>query len=393
MTTRLDHLECAACGGRHDAYRLQGRCDCGGTLLARYDLADLDLASIRRRAPGMWRYRELLPVAGDPVSLGEPATPLIACGRLSERWGVEIFVKDDSGLAGGTFKARGAAVGLSRAKELGAQRLVLPSAGNAGGAWSLYGARAGLPVTVTMARTAPAANQTEVVLAGGDLVLVDGTIADAAATARDLAREGGAFLAATFSEPYRLEGKKTTWLEVFDALGDGDRMRLPRTIVTPVGGGVAAVAAAKVAEEIRAAGWTDDPPPMIVGVQAAKCAPIARAFDSGATEVAAADCEDDLTIAAGLRVPAPSEGALVLARIRESGGEVVAVDDEDIVAALADLAHTEGIFACPEGAAAVAGATALAAAGELEGPAVVYNTGAGAKYTAELPADQILEMR
>jgi len=341
----------------------------------------------------MWRYRELLPVAGTPVSLGEPESPLVSCRRLSERWGVDIHVKDDSGLAGGTFKARGAAVGLSRAAELGAERLVLPSAGNAGGAWSLYGARAGLPVTVTMARTAPVANQTEVVVAGGELVLVDGTIADAAAKARAIARERGAFLAATFSEPYRLEGKKTAWLEVFDALGDDDGMRLPRTIVAPVGGGVAAVAAIKAAAEVRSAGWTDDPLPMIVGVQAAQCAPIARAFDLGETEVASADCEDDLTIAAGLRVPAPSEGALVLARIRESGGEVIAVDDDDIVAAMADLAASEGVWCCPEGAAAVAGATALAAAGELDGPVVVYNTGAGAKYTADLPAEQLMEMR
>ena len=362
-------------------------------MLARYDLDGLDLGAIRRRPPGMWRYRELLPVAGDPVSLGEPATPLVACRRLSERWGVEIYVKDDSGLAGGTFKARGAAAGLSRAAELGAERLVLPSAGNAGAAWALYGARAGLPVTVTMARTAPVANQTEVVVAGGRLVLVDGTIADAASAAREIAGKEGAFLAATFSEPYRLEGKKTTWLEVFDALGDDTAMRFPRTIVTPVGGGVAAVAAAKVAAEVRSTGWTDDRPPMIVGVQASKCAPIARAFDSGATEVTAVDCEEDLTVAAGLRVPAPSEGALVLARVRESDGEVVAVDDDDIIAALADLAASEGIFACPEGAAAVAGATALAAAGELEGPVVIFNTGAGAKYTGELPSEQLLAMR
>ncbi len=330
---------------------------------------------------------------GEPVSLGEPATPLVPCRRLSERWGLEMYVKDDSGLAGGTFKARGAAVGVSRAVELGAKRLVLPSAGNAGGAWSLYGARAGLPVTVTMAETAPAANQTEVTLAGGELVLIDGTIADAARAAREIASEQDAFLAATFSEPYRLEGKKSAWLEVFDELGGTSDMRIPRTIVAPVGGGVAAVAAVKAAEEARAAGWTDDDPPVIVGVQAAKCAPIARAFDRGEIEVAPVDCEDDLTIAAGLRVPAPSEGALVLARIRESGGEVIAVDDDDILAAMGDLASSEGVFACPEGAAAMAGATAIAAVGELEGPVVVYNTGAGAKYTAELPVGVVRASR
>lgn len=331
----------------------------------------------------MWRYRELLPVRGDPVSLGEPETALLFLPRLSERWGCEAYLKDDGGLAGGTFKARGAAAGLSRAVELGAAEVVMPSAGNAGGAWSLYAARAGLPITVTMARTAPAANQAEVRCAGGRLVLVDGTIADAGFRAVEIARSRGAFLATTFSEPYRLEGKKSCWLEVFDRLGTGARMGFPRTIVLPVGGGVAAVAAAKGAEEVAAAGWGDDDPPAIVGVQAAGCAPVVKAYETGADTVQAWERRPE-TIAAGLRVPHPPEGALLLRSVRDSGGTMIGVEEDDILAAITALASCEGVFACPEGAAAVAAAERLAGTGRLEGPVVVYNTGAGAKYATEL---------
>jgi threonine synthase len=377
--TRLSHLECARCARVHDAEQLHNRCECGGTLFARYDLAPLDFAAVAARPPGMWRYRELLPVRTDPVCLGEVQTPLLFAPGLSARWGAEVFVKDDGPLPGGTFKARGAAVGVSRATELGVRRVVLPSAGNAGGAWSLYAARARIEAIVTMARTAPRVNQTEVVIAGGRLELVAGTIADAGRRAEAIAVETGAFLSATFSEPYRVEGKKAAWLEVFDQLGDGREMRLPATIITPVGGGVAAVAATKAAAEVRALGWTSDDRPAIVGVQAAGCAPLVRAFESGADEV---EPWTDVapTAAAGLRVPAPSEGSLVLETIRATAGTMVAVSEDDIRAAVGTLATTEGIYACPEGAATVAAGDQLAKSGDLNGPVVLYNTGAGAKY-------------
>jgi threonine synthase len=327
----------------------------------------------------MWRYRELLPLAGEPLSLGHPQTPLLFAARLSDRWGVEVYVKDDGPLPGGTFKSRGAAVGLSRALDLGADSFVLPSAGNAGGAWALYAARAGVPITVTMARSAPETNRNEAVVAGGEVVVVDGTLTDAAVEARSIAHSTGAFLCATFAEPYRIEGKKTAWLEVFDQLGDGPAMSFPRTIVAPVGGGVALWAAAKAAEEVRAFGWCSDAPPRLVGVQAALCAPIAHAFETGAADVAEWS-EGELTVAAGLRVPAPSEGSEILARVRASGGQMIAVLEEEIAGAVTDLASSEGIWACPEGGVAVAGAARLAAAGALEGPVVIYNTGTGAKY-------------
>ena len=379
VRSRLSHLECSRCGRDHDAARLQQRCECGGALLARYDLAGVDLEEVRSRPPGLWRYRELLPVRRQPVTLGEHETPLLALPRLSERWGVEAYVKHEVPLPGATFKARGAAVGLSCAVERGARAVVVPSAGNAGGAWSLYAARARVPITVTLARTAPRANRIEVRAAGGELVLVEGTVAHAGRRAQELAREQGAFLAVPFTEPYRVEGKKACWLEVFDRLGDDRGMRFPRTIVLPVGGGVATIAAAKAIAEIAALGWCADDPPALVGAQAADCAPVVRAFESDADDVAAWPGEPT-TLAAGMRVPCPPEGAMLLDAVRSSGGTMVAVEEDAIVAALRDLASTEGVFTCPEGATALAAADRLARAGKLEGPVVVYSTGAGTKY-------------
>ena len=383
MSSRLTHLECSRCGREHDAEVVQQRCECGGALLARYDLSPIDLAQVRSRPGGTWRYRELLPVRGEPVSLGEPQTTLLLAPRLSERWGTEVWVKDEGTLPGGTFKARGASVGLSRAAELGIKKVVMPTAGNAGGTWSLYAFRAGVRLTVVMASTAPTANQAEVRLAGAKLVLVNGSIADAGERAKAIAGDTESFLAATFSEPYRIEGKKSAWLELFDELGTDEKMVFPRTIVMPVGGGVAAWAAAKAAEEVSALGWASGDAPVLVGTQAANCAPIVRAYDEGRDEVAPWE-GDPMTIAAGLRVPAPVEGTKVLEQIRRSGGSMVAVSEEEIVEGVKTLASNEGIFACPEGATTVVAAERLARAGRLEGPVVLYNTGTGAKYIGSL---------
>jgi threonine synthase len=364
---------------------LHNRCECGGTLLVRYDLTSaVDLTRVRERPGGMWRYRELLPLEGDPLSLGETETPLIFLPRISERLGVETYLKDEAPLPSGTFKARGAAVALSRLLELGVESVVMPSAGNAGGAWALYAARAGVPITVTMARTAPVMNQIETRLAGAELILVDGSIADAGAKAKEIAAATGAYLASTFNEPYRVEGKKTAWLEVFDALGratGSGKMSMPGSIVTSVGGGVAAVAASKAAAEVTALGWTDDPVLQIVGVQAADCAPVVRAFEAGADETEPW-AEMPVTIAAGLRVPAPSEGYLVLRSVRSSDGAMATVTEDEIRAAIATLASTEGLLVCPEGATTLVAAERLAAT--LRPPVVLYNTGAGIKYLGML---------
>ena len=376
-------LVCARCETSHDGGRLQARCTCGGTLLARYGAVEVSLHEVVARPPELWRYRELLPLDGDPVSLGEIETPLIPARRLSERFGVEILIKDDSPLPGGTFKARGAAVALSRAVELGVRSIVMPSAGNAGGAWALYAARAGIDITVTMARSAPIANQREVEIAGGKLELVDGTIADAGKRAKEIAADTDAFLAATFNEPYRVEGKKTAWLETFSQLGDGTSMRLPGTIVLPVGGGVAAVAAYKAAIEVVENGWADDGLPKLIGVQPDDCAPIVRAFERGETAVLPWEGEPT-TIAAGLRVPAPGEGDLVLDRVRRSGGTMVSVSEAEIRSAVGEMAAAEGLFACPEGAATLAALGRPEVLEQLEGSVVLYNTGAGIKYLEAL---------
>jgi threonine synthase len=380
MSSRLVNLRCARCERTLDAFSLQNRCECGGTLIPRYDLeALISLSEVRSRPPGPWRYEELLPLQSAPVSLGEVETPLLFCERLSDRFGVETWIKDDAPLPGATFKARGACVGLSRALELGVKRIVMPSAGNAGGAWSLYAARAGVEITVTMSKGAPDFNKAEVTLAGGHLVLVDGTIADAGARAAEIAERTGAWLATTFNEPYRVDGKKTAWLELFDRLGDESSMRMPGTVVLPVGGGVAAIALAKAAREVKELGWANGPAPAIVGVQSADCAPIVRAFETGADEVEPWESEPTSS-AAGLRVPAPSEGWLVLKEIRASEGSMQAASEADIRAAIGDLASSEGIFACPEGAATLVAAERLARSGDLRGPVVLYNTGSGAKY-------------
>ncbi len=383
LATRQTHLECARCGRVHDRDELHNRCECGGTLLARYELTGVDLNAVRRRPPGMWRYEELLPLEGTPVSLGEVETPFVGLSRISDRYGVEVLLKDDGPLPSGTFKARGAAVGLSRALELGAKELVLPSAGNAGGAWALYAAKAGVPITVTMAKSAPQMNQSETRFAGATLELVDGSIADAGAHARQIASETGAYLAATFNEPFRVEGKKTAWLEVFDQMGGPEAMRFPGTIITSVGGGVAAVAAHKAAEEVAALGWASGPAPAIVGVQSDDCAPIVEAFENGDDEVAPWP-HPTTTIAAGLRVPAPSEGYLVLRSVRESGGKMLAVAEDKIRDAVHELASSEGVFVCPEGATALLALDKLAKDGDLRGPVVLYNTGAGIKYLSML---------
>lgn len=364
---------------RHDADVLQGRCGCGGTLLCRYDLSRVPkLADIRALERGLARYGSLLPLRAPAPSLGESETPLLALPKLSERWGIEVLVKDDGPMPGGTFKARGAAIGLGRAVELGISDVVMPSAGNAGGAWSLYAARLGVALTVTMSITAPLANQAEVAIAGARLVLVDGSIADAGKRAVAIAAETGAFLAATFYEPYRLEGKKSAWLELFDQMGDESSMRMPSEIVLPVGGGVAAIAAAKAAEEVTAARWAVGESPRLVGVQTTDCDPITRAFEAGAEDVSPWDGHPS-SIAAGLRVPAPVEGRLVLKTVRASGGVMASVTEDEIRCGMRTLAE-EGVLAGPEGAATVAAAERLVADGALVGPVVLYNTGSGYKY-------------
>jgi len=386
----LTGLACSRCAERYDADRVQGLCRCGSPLLARYDLAAVrsavDPARIASRPPDLWRYAELLPVraAAHRVSLGEGMTPLLPLPRLGARYGVPgLLVKDEGALPTGSFKARGAAVGVSRARELGIRALALPTNGNAGGAWASYAARAGLAATVVMPVDAPPITRAECVLAGADLYLVRGVIADAGRMVHRAAVAHGWFEAATLKEPYRVEGKKTMGLELIEQLG----WRVPDVIVYPTGGGVGLIGIAKALAELRELGWIDDRLPRLVVAQAAGCAPIVTAFAAGAED--AAPWPDPHTVAYGLNVAAPLGARQVLAALRDTDGTAVAVTDADALAAQADCARAEGLLVCPEGGAALDAVRQLRATGWLnpDDEVVVLNTGTGLKYPEVLCID------
>ena len=380
----LTGLQCPECGEEFEADVVQTVCEsCDSPLFARYDLAQTARALSRERVSarpaGLWRWAELLPVRdpGKRFTLGEGDTPLLPLRRIGERLGLKrLYVKDEGVNPTGTFKARGMAVALSRAIELGTEEAVTPTAGNAGGALANYAARAGIPAHVYMPRDAPASNQAEVLAAGSDLQLVEGTIEDAGREAAAEASSRGWTNFSTFREPYRVEGKKTMGLELADDFG----WELPEVVIYPTGGGTGLVGMWKAFEELEELGWVDSRRPRMVSVQSEACAPIVDAMRSGADRVVAA--KSDPTRAPGLRVAKPYADRLILRAIRESGGSAVAVSEEQIAASEAELARAEGIFACPEGAATLAGLEKLVQSGEVEPDerVVLFNTGTGLKY-------------
>jgi threonine synthase len=390
VQSALTDLACSRCDERYDADQLQGLCQCGGPLLARYDLAvvqaTVDPAAIAARPPDLWRYAELLPVRSPEhrVSLGEGMTPLQPLPRLGAAYGVPgLLVKDEGALPTGSFKARGAAVGVSRARELGVRALALPTNGNAGGAWASYAARAGLAATVVMPVDAPPVTRAECVLAGADLYLVRGVIGDAGRIVHRAAARAGWFEAATLKEPYRVEGKKTMGLELVEQLG----WRVPDVIVYPTGGGVGLIGLAKALAELRALGWIGDRLPRLVAAQAEGCAPIVAAFAAGEEDVV--PWPDPHTVAYGLNVAAPLGARLVLAALRATAGTAVAVSDAEALAAQADCARAEGLLVCPEGGAALHAVRRLRAEGWIDAgdEVVVLNTGTGLKYPEVFAVD------
>jgi threonine synthase len=382
----LSHLECARCARSYDAGQLQGTCACGSPLLARYDLAQAASlagpAAISARPPTLWRYHELLPVGREEavVSLGEGMTPLLPLPRLGQKLGLpRLLLKDEGSLPTASFKARGAAAGVSRAAELGAAGVAMPTNGNAGAAWAAFSARAGLPCLIAMPEDAPLITRSECRAAGATVMVVPGLIGDAAVVvAAELAGRPGWQDVSTLREPYRLEGKKTIGFEIADQLG----WRTPDVILCPVGGGVALIGIWKALTELVQLGWIgrDRPLPRLVAVQAAGCAPVVAAFEQGADVTS--PWPDAATVAFGLTVPAPLGGFLVLAAVRATGGTAIAVTDDELLAAQALLARTEGAWICPEGAACVAAAGQLRESGWLTDTdeVVVLNTGAGLNY-------------
>ncbi len=383
MNTFLTHLECSLCGKTYDADRLWQTCpDCGRPLLARYDL-DAARRLGRERLigpePSLWRYRALLPVRDTAhiVTLGEGFTPLLPARRLGTELGMpHLYIKEESLNPTGSFKARGLAVAVSRARELGVRELVIPSAGNAAGAAAAYAACAGLRLHVFMPRDVPAPFLAECRALGAEVTLIDGLITDCGREARKLAQEHGWFDLSTLKEPYRLEGKKTMGYELAEQMG----WDLPDVIIYPTGGGTGLVGMWKAFEEMAELGWIGDRRPRMVTVQSTGCAPIVRAFHAG--EEFAAPWEDAQTVAAGLRVPAAVGDFLILRALRASGGTAVAVPDGALLEGQKWLGRTEGIFTCPEGGATLAALKILLDEGWIDpGERVVlFNTGSGLKY-------------
>jgi threonine synthase len=379
----VTHLESAIDGTRLPHDRLQTMHD-GRPLWVRYDLdevaAVMDRATVASRPPTMWRYHELLPVDRDEnvVTLGEGMTPLLKCARLGQALGLRnLWMKDESQLPTGSFKARGLAMAVSRAKELGARRLAIPTAGNAGGALAAYAARAGMEAWVFMPKDTPVVNQAEAANHGARAFLVDGLINDCAA----IVREGTAvmewFDVSTLKEPYRIEGKKTMGLELAEQFG----WSLPEVIFYPTGGGTGLIGMWKAFAELDAIGWlADDAKPRMISCQAAGCAPIAKAWEAG--ERFAPVFPDASTAASGIRVPAAVGDFMIIDAVNESGGQARAAEEERLLSWARRAAELEGISVCPETGACLAVLEDMVAEGAVhpDERVVVFNTGAAQKY-------------
>jgi threonine synthase len=381
--TYATHLECSATGQRYDIAQLQGLSEVKKPLLARYDLASLARevrrAAITQRPAGLWRWRELLPVP-DPayvVSLGEVETPLVPLTRSERPTGFRPpVVKDEGRLPTGSFKARGLSVAVSMAKSFGVRRVAIPTNGNAGAAMAAYAVSAGMEAFCFCPEDTPEINLSEMALQGATVWRVNGLINDCAKLVERGKPQFSWFDMSTLKEPYRIEGKKTMGLE----LAIQSDWRLPDVVFYPTGGGTGLIGMWKAWQELKALGWISGPVPRLVAVQSTGCAPIVRAFESGATS--AAFWENAHTIASGIRVPAALGDFLILAALRESGGFALAVTDADIQAARAHVGMRDGLLLSPEGAATYAAYLAAARADRIRASdtAVLFNCASGLKY-------------
>ncbi|MGA7159044.1 MAG: threonine synthase [Acidobacteriaceae bacterium] len=397
----IAYLECARCRHRISADLPQTVCPLdGGTLYVRYDMEALRKSAKRERvaeiaaraggSAGMWRYAEVLPEV-EPVTLGEGWTPMLRSRRYEG-----LVVKEEGANPTGTFKARGMAMAVSMARHYGLRNLAVPSAGNAAGALAAYAAAAQMKAHIFMPKDVPFANYLEGVLYGADVRMVDGLISDCARSVGEemkrqkeagVAAEEAWFDVSTLKEPFRVEGKKTMGYELVEQMG----WEYPDAVFYPTGGGVGLIGMWKAFEEMEELGWVDlskngGKRPRMYALQAAGCAPVAKAFEEG--KEASEFFKDAATFAAGLRVPKPFGDSMILEIVRASGGKVVASEDAAILASILDWAKEEGVFLSPEGAAATAAYDSLLASGEIKrGERVVlFNTGAGLKY-ADMTAE------
>lgn len=392
----LNYLECSKCKEKYTADVPRNLCHCGGPLLVRYDLQaiknEVNKEDFKNREKGLWRFKELLPLENEDniVNLGEGDTPILKVNTLGEELGFkELYLKDEGLNPTGTFKSRGAAVGVSKAKELGIKTIAMPTAGNAGGAWAAYSARAGIELVVAMPEDAPDLAQKESFIFGAKTYLVKGLISDAGKIIAKGVQKHGWFDAATLKEPYRIEGKKTMGLEIAEYFN----WEFPDAILYPTGGGVGIIGIWKAFKELKELGWISGKVPKLIAVQSEGCNPIVKAFNEGSE--ASEFCTHARTIAGGIRVPKALGDFLVLEAVRESNGVAVEVKESEITESINLLAKTEGLLICPEGATLVAAAKKLLNNGVLNenDKVVLLNTGTGIKYPNLIDLDlPILEI-
>jgi threonine synthase len=379
----VTHLECSLTGERYSAGEIQGLSRAGKPLLVRYDLAAVETSLTREmlasRPADMWKWRELLPFPEgvEPVSLGEPQTPIIPLPRTAAREGArELLVKDEGRLPTGSFKARGLAMAVTMAKRFGVERMAIPTNGNAGAALAAYGARAGIDTLVICPAETPEINVRETAAYGAEVWVADGQIDECGRLVREGAEQGRWFDCSTLKEPYRLEGKKVMGLEMVEQLG----WRVPDAIFYPTGGGTGLIGMWKAFAEMEAVGLIGTERPRMFAVQAAGCAPIVRAFEAGSEF--AERWEGAATAATGIRVPSAVGDFLILRAVRDSGGAAIAVEEEALLQAVEDAARDDGVLLCPEGGAVLAGwRQALASGLVTRGESVMlFNCANGNKY-------------
>jgi threonine synthase len=380
----VSHLTCPKCSETYDADTIQQLCVCGSPLLVDYKLDEVKKLvtkdMIAEREQSLWRYHEMLPVKDrtNKVSFEEGMTPILPLPSLGKEMAIpNLYIKDEGMVPTGSFKARGASVGISKAKELGVQNLAMPTNGNAGAAWSLYAAKAGLEAHIVMPVDAPEITRKEVSISGAHLYLVNGLISDAGKIVGDLVKEQGFYDASTLKEPYRIEGKKTMGYEIAEQLD----WKLPDVILYPTGGGVGLIGIYKAFLELQQLGWIkEEKLPRLVAVQSEGCAPIVKAFDEGKME--SDFWENSTTHAFGINVPKAIGDFLVLDAIYQTNGCAIAVSEEEIRTSQREVAGQEGQFVCPEGAATFAAAKRLKEYNWIkeDEKVICLNTGLGIKY-------------
>jgi threonine synthase len=381
--TFVTHLECAATGERYAADEIHNLSRAGKPLLVRYDLDGVrktfSKEALSRRAPDLWRYRELLPVRrlSDIVSLGEAMTPIVPLPKLAAKLGAaELLVKDEGRLPTGSFKARGLVMAVSMGKALGITHMAMPTNGNAGAALAAYASHAGIKTTIFCPEDTPEVNVSEIGLQGAAVYRVNGLIDDCGKIVGEGKEKVGWFDVSTLKEPYRIEGKKTMGLELAEQFG----WTVPDVIFYPTGGGTGLIGMWKAFAELEAIGFIRKKRPRMVAVQASGCAPMVRAYEAGVEH--AARWENAHTIASGIRVPQAVGDFLILRAVRESGGFAIAVTDEAITQALEEAAREEGFLLCPEGAATYAAYKQSLADGRVKNSeqALLFNCATGLKY-------------